>query len=490
MASEATTTVENNEEFPINAKVVLHGLVKAEHLNDKKGIVKSSSVNGRQHVYVEELSKSVALKGCNLKYEVREIDSLSVKELKTVLMKKNAASMTETSLIGLDKRDLRSMASQLTYESTEEIARILATGDAPQPSSSPNGTTTSSRTTEVSSTTPSNVPSARPEDVVNNMDPEKLREQARRMRSMPPATLRRMNPQLANMTDAQIVMSIQQMEMMAENPSMMDAAREQMKNMSPGEMERLRSQMHNPAGVFSGADAAAQKPPSMAQGADMMANMSPETMRQQARAMKSMDPNTIRSMNPTLAHMTDAQIKIAADQMEMMAENPSMMKAAAEQMKNMNPDDIQKIQEDLTNGDPKQIKQMLNMMKDNPEMVRQQAAATGMSPEQLSKGIDMFSKMDEKQIDTAMKYLSKAQKMKTYWDKANATAGGHLLKILVLLFVSVVFLLVQKFWFSAADVSLSDAQQDTATKITETQYAQSIDSSETYGGEQDEFSEF
>ena len=65
-----------------------------------------------------------------------------------------------------------------------------------------------------------------------------------------------------------------------------------------------------------------------------------------------------------------------------------------------------------------------------------------------------------------------------------------LLKILVLVFVAVVFLLVQKFWFSAVDVSLSDAQQVTATKVAETQCTQSIDSSETYGGEEDEFSEF
>jgi hypothetical protein len=41
-------------------------------------------------------------------------------------------------------------------------------------------------------------------------------------------------------------------------------------------------------------------------------------------------------MNPGLSHMMDDQIRQAADQMEMMANNPAMMQQAKEQMKNMN----------------------------------------------------------------------------------------------------------------------------------------------------------
>ena len=49
------------------------------------GVVKSALTNGRQHVLVEELSKSVALKVSNLEYEGRSVESLSVKELKELL---------------------------------------------------------------------------------------------------------------------------------------------------------------------------------------------------------------------------------------------------------------------------------------------------------------------------------------------------------------------------------------------------------------------
>ena len=60
--------------------------------------------------------------------------------------------------------------------------------------------------------------------------------------------------------------------------------------------------------------------------------------------MRTMDPATVRRMNPQLANMSDAQLRMAADQMEMMANNPSMMKTAVEQMKNMDPAHLQKMQ--------------------------------------------------------------------------------------------------------------------------------------------------
>jgi hypothetical protein len=66
------------------------------------------------------------------------------------------------------------------------------------------------------------------------------------------------------------------------------------------------------------------------QAADQLASMNPEQLRQQARMMRSMPPSQVRSMNPALANMSDAQIRMAADQMEMMASNPQMMQSAAQ----------------------------------------------------------------------------------------------------------------------------------------------------------------
>jgi len=74
------------------------------------------------------------------------------------------------------------------------------------------------------------------------------------------------------------------------------------------------------------------------QAQNEMANADPEQMKAQARMMKNMDKASIRRMNPQFANMTDAQIDMAATQMEMMASNPAMMKMAMSQMQGMNVD--------------------------------------------------------------------------------------------------------------------------------------------------------
>lgn len=84
---------------------------------------------------------------------------------------------------------------------------------------------------------------------------------------------------------------------------------------------------------------------------EQVSNVSPAQLRQQARMMKTMDPSTIRRMDPKLANMTDSQIKMAADQMEMMANNPSLMKTAVQQMKNMDPAQLQMLQGKMSGAD-------------------------------------------------------------------------------------------------------------------------------------------
>ena len=43
--------------FPLQANVILQGLVKMPDLNGKKGVVKGPLTNGRHQVYVEHMSK-------------------------------------------------------------------------------------------------------------------------------------------------------------------------------------------------------------------------------------------------------------------------------------------------------------------------------------------------------------------------------------------------------------------------------------------------
>ena len=66
-----------------------------------------------------------------------------------------------------------------------------------------------------------------------------------------------------------------------------------------------------------------------------MANMDPDAMKAQAKMMRNMSKDTLRATNPQFAGMSDAEIDMAAKQMEMMASNPAMMKMAMAQMGGM-----------------------------------------------------------------------------------------------------------------------------------------------------------
>jgi hypothetical protein len=259
------------EPFPTKAKVILHGL-KSEEFNGKIGVILGGLKDGRQQVHVEELGKNAALKLGNLSYQERELDSLSVKELKKILQHKEAVLKFQ----GLDKSDLQDKLSELTT-SPLEIAKWLACANAPSASSS-SSNTTNSDSQDNSAAANSDFQSGL--DQFENMDPAQLRQQAQMMRSMPPATLRSMNPQMAGMSDSQIEQAAAQMEMMANNPQMMKQMRDQMKNMTP-EQKRQYQQMMPSGGSMGGAPtnsggSSSQNPQ------DMLANMSPDQLRQQA----------------------------------------------------------------------------------------------------------------------------------------------------------------------------------------------------------------
>ena len=73
--------------FPFGSSVLLQNL-RSNQYNDKKGVVRSSldAKSGRQEVYIFDLNKSMSVKPVNIRYEPREISSLSVAELKGLLM--------------------------------------------------------------------------------------------------------------------------------------------------------------------------------------------------------------------------------------------------------------------------------------------------------------------------------------------------------------------------------------------------------------------
>jgi hypothetical protein len=77
--------------FPIGSSVILRDLVGASHLNGKYGVVKScpnagmGTSNYRQEVYVIDAQKKFMFKPVNLRYEPRDIDSLTTAEMKCIL---------------------------------------------------------------------------------------------------------------------------------------------------------------------------------------------------------------------------------------------------------------------------------------------------------------------------------------------------------------------------------------------------------------------
>lgn len=467
------------DSFPVEARVVLHGLVKSPTLNGKTGCVKSALTNGRQHVYIDEDSKSVALKPANLKYEGKDIETLSAKELKAILRSK---LVPKNEISGIDKAELQTKVSEFA-SSPEEVAELLYKATEPKPKRAAGAGAA--------------VNPSQAADQLGNMSPEQLLQQARMMRTMPPSTIRKMNPQLANMSDEQIKMAADQMEMMANNPQMVKMASEQMKNMSPEDVQRMQNQMNNngsatsrtPAATSSNTAArAATTTPSTntgqaQQAANMMANMTPEQLKQQADMLKTMDPDAVRRMNPQLAHMSDDQIRMAATQFEMMANNPSMMKMAMDQMKNLSPEQIAAMQNSggappsqqtmdqmgadpakmLESMDKTQLKQMLNTLKDNPEMMKQFATMSGLGEEQLAQGVRMFSEMEDDKLDAALGMMKKVQKARGVWTQVDAKVGGHLMKIVIVVAILLVGWFVKWMFFSAGggNVDVNDIVTET-----------------------------
>lgn len=393
--SETTAPADTTEAFPVESRVVLHDLVKSPDLNGKMGIVRS-------HMNPATGRQTVYLpddkKTVGLKPSNLHYEPRTVESLSIKelkqILKAKGVDPVEYSGGGIDKADLRSKVS--TYSMDEnEIPKFLAVASA------------SSSTTAASSAAPS-----------------------------------------------------------------------------------------TSAASSAQSSAAASTTATATQAAEQLANMSPEALRQQAQMMRSMDPNMIRRMNPQLANASDAQILMAANQMEMMANNPDMMKMATEQMKNMDPAELQRMQNQMNNGgggmpnnpmaatgsnpsaagagsmgggggdpakmlanmDKEQLKQVIKTVKDDPEMLKQYAAMTGTSEEQLKQGMEAFAGMSDAKMDAALKMMQTLASAKEKWNQYDAKTGGRLLYITVASAILTFCLIVWYFFFrtSVAPTILDD----------------------------------
>ena len=139
---------------------------------------------------------------------------------------------------------------------------------------------------------------------------------------------------------------------------------------------------------------------------------------------------------------------------------------------------------------PEQLKQMVRMMKQNPEMMKQMlpGGGMGMGEDQINKTIEALGNMDEAQLE---KTLQAAQMFQTYtepiqnaWNKANAVFCGQLRRILMLLFSLGMAMLFRYLFLSSASTDSSSA----ATLESNIGVGDAGDV--PVMGEQDEFSEF
>ena len=444
--------------FPLQAKVVLQGLNKAPEYNGKLGVVMSSINDGRQQVLVGK--KFLGLKPSNMTYQLRPVDSLSMQELKKILKEKDE----NVNFSGMDVSDLRRDVNSMEPEVAFEFLSLA------------NEKAFIEKEKSKEQQAPQNSRSAHSQaDQISQMSPDQLRLQARMMRSMPPNQIRQAHPQLRHMTDAQIEMTATQMEQMADNPELVRMAAEQVKNMSPEEYQRAQQQQmqhQQPTAAASGYGTRTAAP------ANQLDNMTPEQLKQQAEAMRRMTPEQIRRLNPQLASLTDEQLEQTMQQMEQMATNPAMLEMAKRQMKGMSPDDIANLKADgtmpagldpskmLETMDGKQLKEMVKMMKENPEMLKQM----GSQGEQMMKALKMFDGMDENQLDSAVSMMKGVQKVtapvRNAYAKVNGLCGGHFIKAILLLVLVYVGMFIYLRFFVAAG-SGGDAPGSTLDALKE-----------------------
>lgn len=179
--------------------------------------------------------------------------------------------------------------------------------------------------------------------------------------------------------------------------------------------------------------------------------------------------------------------------MEMMASNPTLLDMASKQMANMSPEQIEAMQDMMRGGamppvppaprstaqaaensqpsppnapdmssaakmlesmDSSQLESMLDIVKQNPDMVKNilksNSMMAGVSPELIDKQMEMLDKLPPEQLKRMIGWATKAHKVlapvASAYAKANNLVGGRLKSILLAGLVALLAAFVMRFF--------------------------------------------
>lgn len=164
-----------------------------------------------------------------------------------------------------------------------------------------------------------------------------------------------------------------------------------------------------------------------------LSKASPSQLRLQAQYLRK-NPNLVRKQQPSMAHMSDAEILEAAEQLEQLANNPASMKEfkenwgslsaeEREMMKNITPEQ----REQIRNLTPEQKEQIKNI---SPAQKKEMMKLAHMSPND-KKNLQIFQEgiqgvIDEKWINAVMELLkNKPEIFKTMFKGMGSVTGGE-----------------------------------------------------------------
>jgi len=124
-------------------------------------------------------------------------------------------------------------------------------------------------------------------------------------------------------------------------------------------------------------------------------------------------------MNPQMAGFSDAQIQMAANQMEMMANNPAMLQQMKDQVKNMSPEELEQVRQQAAKGGagavtgtpgaagaPGTGSAPTSVADMTPEQLKQQATMMkSMTPDQIRSMNPAMAKWGDAQIQMAIQQM-------------------------------------------------------------------------------------
>eukprot|EP00574_Skeletonema_japonicum_P002138 CAMPEP_0201718954 /NCGR_PEP_ID=MMETSP0593-20130828/4331_1 /ASSEMBLY_ACC=CAM_ASM_000672 /TAXON_ID=267983 /ORGANISM="Skeletonema japonicum, Strain CCMP2506" /LENGTH=371 /DNA_ID=CAMNT_0048209341 /DNA_START=36 /DNA_END=1151 /DNA_ORIENTATION=+ len=127
--------------FPIGSRVILQNLAKGTQYNGMKGTVKSlpDPTTSRQNIHVHAANKSLAVKPINLRHEPRELTSLSIDEMSSLLLYVEKMDTSEMNTIlaiqvtgemGVANGLLQMLVQQRISECPNDLAQLLAEAKA------------------------------------------------------------------------------------------------------------------------------------------------------------------------------------------------------------------------------------------------------------------------------------------------------------------------------------------------------------------------